>query len=59
VTAAELDAILALLAVYVGYPRASTAGEIVREELNRVGGHRHEPDGETNRRAADGLTQPD
>ncbi len=59
VTAAELDAILALLAVYVGDPRASTAGEIVREELNRVGGHRHEPDGETNRRAADGLTQPD
>jgi alkylhydroperoxidase/carboxymuconolactone decarboxylase family protein YurZ len=38
VTEAELDAIIALLAVYVGYPRASTAGEIVQEELKRVGG---------------------
>ena len=38
VTEAELDAIIALLAVYVGYPRASTAGEIVQEELKRAGG---------------------
>ena len=37
VTPAELDAIVALLAVYVGYPRASTANEIVREELARLG----------------------
>jgi len=35
VTPAELDAIVALLAVYVGYPRASIAGEIVQEELGR------------------------
>ncbi len=35
VTAEELDAVVALLAVYVGYPRASTANEVVREELSR------------------------
>ena len=35
VTPTELDAIVALLAVYVGYPRASVAGAIVREELAR------------------------
>lgn len=35
VTSRELDAIVALLAVYVGYPRASVAGEIVQEELER------------------------
>jgi len=35
VTPTELDAIVALLAVYVGYPRASIAGEIVQEELTR------------------------
>ncbi len=33
----ELDAIVALLAVYIGYPRASTAGEIVHDELARLG----------------------
>lgn len=33
---AELEALVALLAVYVGYPRASTASEIVVEELARV-----------------------
>jgi 4-carboxymuconolactone decarboxylase len=27
----ELDALVALLAVYAGYPRASTAGEVIRE----------------------------
>lgn len=32
----QLDAIVALLAVYVGYPRASTAGEVVRAELARL-----------------------
>lgn len=37
VTPAELDAIVTLLGVYVGYPRASTANEIVREELARMG----------------------
>jgi 4-carboxymuconolactone decarboxylase len=36
VTPAELDAIVALLAVYLGYPRASTAGEIVHDELARL-----------------------
>lgn len=32
----ELEALTALLAVYVGYPRASTAMEIVRQELDRI-----------------------
>jgi 4-carboxymuconolactone decarboxylase len=36
VTPSELDAIVALLAVYLGYPRASTAGEIVHDELTRL-----------------------
>jgi 4-carboxymuconolactone decarboxylase len=36
VTPEELDAIVALLAVYLGYPRASTAGEIVHDELARL-----------------------
>ncbi len=35
VTREELDALCALLAVYVGYPRASTANEIVRDEIAR------------------------
>jgi 4-carboxymuconolactone decarboxylase len=35
VTSEELDAALALLAVYVGYPRASTAMEVVGEVLGR------------------------
>jgi alkylhydroperoxidase/carboxymuconolactone decarboxylase family protein YurZ len=30
-TADELDALAALLAVYVGYPRASAATEVIRE----------------------------
>jgi len=33
VTPDELDAALALLAVYVGYPRASVAMEVIREVL--------------------------
>ncbi|HEY4278951.1 MAG TPA: carboxymuconolactone decarboxylase family protein [Conexibacter sp.] len=33
VTRAELDALMALLAVYVGYPRASTGMELLRDEL--------------------------
>ena len=36
VTPAELDAIVALLAVYVGFPRASVANEVVRDELSRM-----------------------
>lgn len=32
-TRAELDALMALLAVYVGYPRASTGMELLRAEL--------------------------
>jgi 4-carboxymuconolactone decarboxylase len=32
-TRAELDALMALLAVYIGYPRASTGMELLREEL--------------------------
>jgi 4-carboxymuconolactone decarboxylase len=31
----ELDAALAFLAVYVGYPRASVAAETIRDELGR------------------------
>ncbi len=33
----ELEALLALLAVYAGFPRASVALEVVREELERLG----------------------
>jgi alkylhydroperoxidase/carboxymuconolactone decarboxylase family protein YurZ len=33
VTRAELDALMALLAVYIGYPRASTGMETLRNEL--------------------------
>lgn len=33
VTPEQLDALVALLAVYVGYPKASVANEIVRDEL--------------------------
>ena len=36
VTPAELEAIVTLLAVYVGFPRASVANEIVRDELSRL-----------------------
>ena len=36
VTAAELDAMVTLLAVYVGFPRASIANEILRDELARL-----------------------
>lgn len=37
VTPEELEAIVALLAVYVGFPRASVASEIVRDELAKPG----------------------
>lgn len=33
----ELEALVTLLAVYVGFPKASVAMEIVREELDRLG----------------------
>lgn len=33
----ELEAIVALLAVYVGYPRASTASDVVHDELVQLG----------------------
>jgi 4-carboxymuconolactone decarboxylase len=36
VTAGELDAMVTLLAVYIGFPRASTANEIIRDELARL-----------------------
>jgi 4-carboxymuconolactone decarboxylase len=36
VTAEELEAVAALLAVYVGYPRASVANEVVRDELAKL-----------------------
>lgn len=32
----ELEAIVTLLAVYVGFPRASVASEIVRDELSKL-----------------------
>ncbi|HEY8581544.1 MAG TPA: carboxymuconolactone decarboxylase family protein [Capillimicrobium sp.] len=32
-TVAELESLLVVLAVYVGYPKASTAMELLREEL--------------------------
>jgi alkylhydroperoxidase/carboxymuconolactone decarboxylase family protein YurZ len=35
-TRAELEALVGLLAVYVGYPRASAGMEIVREELAKL-----------------------
>ena len=46
VTPAELEAIVALLAVYLGYPRASTAGEIVHDELERLGSGVRSPEDE-------------
>lgn len=36
-TAAELDAVISLVANYAGYPRASVAMEVVREELAAMG----------------------
>jgi 4-carboxymuconolactone decarboxylase len=33
-TSAEIEALLAFLAVYIGYPRASVAMEVAREELD-------------------------
>jgi 4-carboxymuconolactone decarboxylase len=33
----ELEAIVALLAVYIGYARASTASDVVQDELARLG----------------------
>lgn len=35
-TRAELDALVTLLAVYSGFPRASVGMEVVREELDRL-----------------------
>jgi len=35
-TRAELEALAGLLAVYAGYPRASVALEVVREEFDRL-----------------------
>ncbi len=35
-TREELEAVVALLAVYVGYPKASVGMEIVRQELDRL-----------------------
>jgi 4-carboxymuconolactone decarboxylase len=35
-TRAELDALVTLLAIYSGFPRASVAMEVVREELDRL-----------------------
>ena len=35
-TRAEIERLLAFLAVYVGYPRASVAMEVAREELDRL-----------------------
>jgi 4-carboxymuconolactone decarboxylase len=37
-TREELEALVTLLAVYTGFPRASTGMEIVREELDRIEG---------------------
>lgn len=34
----EIDALVCLLAVYVGYARASVAMEVVRDELSRLDG---------------------
>jgi 4-carboxymuconolactone decarboxylase len=36
-TRAELEALVTLLGVYIGYPKASCAMEIVRAELNEKG----------------------
>jgi 4-carboxymuconolactone decarboxylase len=36
-TRAELEALVTLLAVYVGFPRAAAGMEVVRDELARVG----------------------
>ena len=37
VTPEQLEALATLLAVYVGYPRASVGMEVVRDELARLG----------------------
>lgn len=34
----EIEAAMALLAVYAGYPRATVAMEVVREELDKIEG---------------------
>jgi 4-carboxymuconolactone decarboxylase len=36
-TRAELDALVTLLAIYCGFPRASVGMEVVRAELDRLG----------------------
>lgn len=61
VTREELDEMVALLAVYVGYPKASTGMELVREELGPLaaegGGGRGTDDGGIGN-AADGSSNP-
>jgi 4-carboxymuconolactone decarboxylase len=42
-TAAELEALACLLANYVGFARASTALEVIREELRAIGGPPGDP----------------
>ncbi len=37
-TAEELEAMTALLAVYIGYARASVAAGVIRQELGELGG---------------------
>jgi alkylhydroperoxidase/carboxymuconolactone decarboxylase family protein YurZ len=44
-TAAELDALASLLAVYLGFPRASVALEAIREELRLAGVPPDPPEG--------------
>jgi 4-carboxymuconolactone decarboxylase len=46
VTREELDELVALLAVYVGYPKASTGMELLREELGPMDGESPSPAGE-------------
>ena len=43
-SAAELDALACLLANYVGFPRASVALEVIRDELRAIGGSPDEPE---------------
>jgi 4-carboxymuconolactone decarboxylase len=39
-TRGELEALVALLAVYVGYPKASIGAQVIREELGALEGSR-------------------
>jgi 4-carboxymuconolactone decarboxylase len=45
-TAAELEALACLLANYVGFPRASVALEVMRDELRSIGRSPDEPEAE-------------